>query len=262
MGGTRMAIYALLLLVFLVAADWAIHRPGDAAAEDANLVYCLAPAHLGGLVNAAETLGLVSPSPSPGTVRAAGRELTLARWRVVDSGDFRRACDAYAAAGIPASAQSNWSADSLEPLLDILLPVIAGALLTMAADDIKQAADRRWAQADELRADWRELENAMVSWVTEARKNQGIPGTSDVDAKRRLFAATLRKIRSQHRRSSNIKKLSDDFDNLGGPVALTAGWDDPDRRAQQITDSLSSIRTLLEQVASALERGLWPSRRK
>jgi hypothetical protein len=257
-----MAIYALLLLVFLVVADWAIHRPGDAAAQDADLVYCLAPAHLGGLVNAGETLDLVSAGPSPGTVRVAGRELTLARWRVVDSGDFNRVCDAYAAAGAPASASSDGSAGSLEPLLDILLPVIAGALLTMAADDIKQVADRRWEQADELRADWREFENAMVSWVAEARKNEGIPGTGDVDAKRRIFAATLRKIRSQHRRSSNIRTLSDDFDNLGGPVALAAGWDDPNGRAQEITDSLSSIRTLLEQVAGALERGLWPSWRK
>lgn len=261
-----MAVYALFLLVLLVMADWAIHRPSDATAEDAALVYCLAPAHVGSLVNAAEALGVASADPSPGTVRYAGRELPVARWRAVDPVDFRRACDADAVAGLPANALASASPDgaagSLEPLLDILLPVIAGALLTMAADDIKQAADRRWVQADELRADWRDFEEALRSWVAQARKNEGIPPTGDLEVRRRLLEATLRKIRSQHRKSSNISKLSGDINKLGWSAALIKGWDNPDGRAQEIEGSLSSTRTLLEHVASVLERGPWPSWRK
>jgi hypothetical protein len=263
MGGMRVAIYALLLLmVLLVVAGSAIYRPSDAPAEDADLVYCLAPGHVKGLVNAAEALGLVTPGPSLGTLRSAGQELSLARWQVVDHSDFRRACDAYAAADDSAGTPSAQAASGLEPLLVILLPVLAAALLAMLAGDIKQAGDRRWVQADELRADWREFEDAVDWWVAQARKNEGIPETGDVEAKRRLFAATLRKVRSQHRRSTNIRKLSDDFDGLGGSAALAHGWDDPEGRAREITGSLASIRALLEQVASALERGVWPSWRK
>lgn len=257
-----MAIYALLLLVFLVVADWTIHRSGnDAAAEDASVVYCLAPTHLDGLVNAAASLGLATAGATPGTLRVDGRQLTLARWRAADGGDFRRACDAYATTGLPAGAESGGpdaSAAGLQPLLDILLPVIAGALLTMAADDLKQAADRRWAQGDELRADWRGFEDAVDSWMAEAAENRGLPDTSDIESKQRTLEATLRKIQSQHRGSSNIRELCDSYKKLGASLSLTDGWDDPQGKAQMITGSISSFRALLERVAGALERRIWP----
>jgi hypothetical protein len=259
-----MAVYALLLLVFLAFADWGFQRHGNAATEDADLVYCLAPAHLDGLVNAAVSLGLAGAGSDPGAVRAGGQTLPLAEWRAADGADFRRACDAYATVSMPARPQDAQST-GVQAVLAILLPVIAGALLTMAADDFKQAADRRWAQADELRTDWMAFESAVRSYVRARRSTLtgGRPSVDDLGAKRRTLAATLRKIHAQHRKSPTIGTLHDNLAGELGP-SIADGWDGKDTaevstRAKQITDCLDTFRSSLEKVAGALERRIWLS---
>ena len=56
MGGARAVVYLLLLLGLLVPAYWGIFRTSSTTAQDANLVYCLDPAHQDGLVTAAVSL--------------------------------------------------------------------------------------------------------------------------------------------------------------------------------------------------------------
>jgi hypothetical protein len=150
-------------------------------------------------------------------------------------------------------------------VLAILLPVIAGALLTMAADDIKQASNRRFEQADELRADFRAFETAVQLYVQARRNplNVGAPSLDGLDEKRRTLMATLRKIRSQHRKWPTIVILQDYLAGGLGP-SIANGWDGEDAaggsaRAKQITDCLGTFRSSLERVAGALERRIWLS---
>lgn len=254
-----MAIYALLLLVFLALVEWGFQASDNAAGQDANLVYCLAPAHLDGLANAAASLGLVGAGSSPAAMHVGGHTFSLGEWHTSDSADFKRACDAYAMASMPAQASAEQST-GLQAVLDILLPVIAGALLTMAADDFRQASDRRWAEADELRTDWEAFESAVQSYVREWQRvlAESRPASSDLDAKRTALAATLRKIHSHHRKSPTIRTLQNKLaDGLGPSIA--DGWNGKDARAKQITDCLGTFGSSLEKVAAALERRIWLS---
>src|SRR5580693_3801378 len=194
MGGARMAVYALLLLVGLAGADFAFLLPQDAAAKDASVVYCLLPASRDSLVSAAVSLDLVRPGSAPGALLAGGQRLTLPQWRRWDDAAFQRACDALTATALPAPPGGQASGPST--LVAILLPVIAGALLTMAADDFRQASERRFAQADELRADWAEFAAAVRSYVPrqEDPGDEGIPPSAEIDEKRRKVAAGLRRV--------------------------------------------------------------------
>lgn len=254
-----MAVYALLLLFFLAVAEWAFHTSDDTATRDANLVYCLAPARLDGLVNAAVSLGLADAGSSPAAMHVRKRNLPLAQWHAADEADFDRACDAYAAAARPAPAAQG---TGIQSVLDILLPVIAGALLTLAADDVRREGDRRWAEADELRAAWVAFRAAAQSYVKERMKplTTSLPPTTELDARRGDLDAVLGKIRFQHRKSPTIRSLQDKLnDDLGR--SITANWDRKDSRAKHITNCLGTYGTSLEKVAGILERRIWLSRK-
>lgn len=259
-----MAFYALLLLVLLAVATWRFQTSGDAASQDADTVYCLAPAHMDGFVRAAVSLGLAEASSTPAAMYVHGRKLAFAKWRSADNADFQQACDAYATAGLPAQATGT-QATGIQAVLAILLPVIAGALLTMAADDFKQASDRRWVQADELRNDWRAFEATVRSYVAKRQMalTSGLPSPADLDAKRRILMATLRKIHSQHRRSPTIRILQNHLNGDLG-TSIVDDWDGGDAaqiraRVTQITDCLSTSGSWLEKIAGALERRVWLS---
>jgi hypothetical protein len=264
MGGARLAIYALLLLVLAAVAAWRFQASGEAASQDADTVYCLAPAHLDGFVRAAVSLGLAEAKSTPATMYIHGHKLTFSQWRAADNGDFEQACDAYATAGLPASAAAS-PATGIGAVLGVLLPVIAGALLTMAADDFKQDSDRRWVQAGELRNDWQAFDAAVRSYLAARQQPLagGLPSSADLDAKRRILVATLLKIHSQHRRSPTIGNLQK---NLSGDLgtSIVDNWDDGDTtkiraRATKITDCLSECESSLEKVAGALEHRVWLS---
>lgn len=260
-----MAVYALLLLAALVLVDWRFEASGSGA-QDADTVYCLAPGHLGGFVTAATNLGLIGSSSNSVTIHAGGRTMPMASWRASDGADFERACDAYAAAGMTTEAPAVPGAGA-QDVLTVLLPVLAGALLTMAADDFKQASDRRWAQADELRADWQTFQAAVLSYTGRRQRalSPGIPSPNDVDTARRTLAATLRKIHSQNRRSPTIRILQNHLAADLGPV-IAEGWDSGDatvirNRANQITDYLNTFGSSLDELAGKLERRVWLSSR-
>ena len=265
MGGGRMAVYALLLLAALVLVDWKFQAAGS---QDADIVYCLQPAHQGSLVNAAVSLGLAGPGSTASQMRVGGRRLTLAGWRTADSDEFQRACDALAATAMP--AQPGDTGTGTAAILSILLPVIAGSLLTLAADDIKQASDRRWVQADELRAGWKAFVQAVTSYgEDQVKRLDGIPKSAQVDESRQNLVATLRKIHSQHQRSPTIRALKDRLE-VGGDLGsgITEGWEPGDDeasekkrsgRAEQIKGNLDQAESSLLKVAGALERRVWLS---
>lgn len=260
----RMAFYAVLLVVLLALAAWRLGASGEDASQDADTVYCLAPAHLDGFVRAAVSLGLAEAKSTPTAVYVHGKALTVAQWRSVDNADFQQTCDAYATGGLPSQATAA-QATGFQAVLAVLLPVIAGALLTMAADDFKQASDRRWVRAGELRDDWGAFDAAARSYVAKRQMvlASGLPSPADLDAKRRILVATLRKIQSQYRRSPRIRTLQNDLNGVLG-ASVVDDWDGGSAgqlraRATQITGCLSASGSSLEKIAGALERRIWLS---
>jgi hypothetical protein len=263
-----MAVYVLLLLVFLAIADWSLHRSNSMSAQDTELVYCLAPAHLGGLVNAAEALDLAGQGSTQSVLLIGSDRLSIQQWHSADDADFLRACDAYSAANMSAPPAAEPAENALQTVADVLLPVIAGALLTMAADDFKQAADRRWTQASELRAAWQEFEQAAIAFAELCARAlpDGLPSVGDVDDKRRKLQATVQKLRVQYHGRSKIRVLQRplELDPLG--PSMRGGWDTDHamkrKRAQLIKERLDTYGASVEDVASTLERKIWlPSKR-
>ena len=60
MGTARTILYALFFLVIVVLVGMEYIQPGNPTSDDADLVYCLAPAHLDG----AERGGGPRPRPA------------------------------------------------------------------------------------------------------------------------------------------------------------------------------------------------------
>lgn len=258
-----MAVYAFLLLVILVVVSGNFLGSAGTSGRDASLVYCLAPGHAGGLVNAAVALRLADQGSTAAGVLIDGRRLSLDQWRAADAAGFQRSCGAFAAANMPGQPAQAGSAGELATVAGVLLPVVAGALLTMAADDFKQAADRRWAQADELRADWRAYQTTVRRFVADCTSplRAGLPATGDLAEKRRKLQQTLRKIRAGHRFFSAAAVLADSLDRGVLGSSLEAGWDTGNaakaERAREVDACLAAYGEGLEQAATALARKIW-----
>ena len=261
MGGARAAVYALLVLVLAVLVDLGIHATEDTSVQDADIVYCTAPSHLGGLVSAAVSLGLTMPGSTPAAMLAGTRRLPISRWRTADPADFKQACDAYAAANMPAQPAAAERGSPFGAVLDILLPVVAGALLALAADDVKRAGDRRWVLADELRSDWRIFDDAARSYAVRCMQGQGRPPHDDLDAARRALLTTVRKIRGQYRGLAGLEDAQKALLNDPLGPSLKDGWDIDDpgksKRNVRVTESLDSFGSLLGNAGDTLARRIW-----
>jgi len=270
MAGSRTALFALLVLVVIVLADWLFQASSENATPDASLVYCLAPAHRAGLVDAAVSLGFVGVGSTPAAVRVANSAITLDTWRARDDADFQRACDAYAPPSV-GSAGSSAESGPIGGLFNILLPVAVGALLAFAFDEFKQGSDRRWAQADALRDSWAAFRGVIETYLADRQKLRpdGVPAQSDIDARRRDLTGQLRAIQSQYRRSPTLATLKSELlGELGD--GISTGWvpgitpeDFTERkgRADVLTKALNDFESSVQRVAGELERGIWlPSR--
>jgi hypothetical protein len=270
MAGSRTALFALLVLVVIVLADWLFQTSSESATPHADLVYCLAPAHQAGLVDAAVSLGFVGGGSTPAAMRVADSAITLGTWRARDDADFQQACDAYAAPSV-GSAGSSPESGPIGSLFNILLPVAVGALLAFAFDEFKQGSDRRWAQADALRDSWAAFRGVIETYLTERQRMppDGVPAQSDIDAHRRDLADKLRTIQSQYRRSPALATLKGELSGELGD-GIGTGWvpgitqdDFTDRkgRADGLTKKLNDFDSSLQRVAGKLERGIWLSSR-
>ena len=268
MAGSRTALFALLILGLFALVDWLSQSTTDSLAHDADVVYCLAPAHQAGLVNAAVSLGLAGTRSSPSAMRVSRSAISLDTWRSRDDADFERACDAYAAPAFT-SAGSADQGSGIGALLNVLLPVAAGALFALAIDEIKQGSDRRWAQADALRESWSAFRGMLETYVKERQQlpPDGVPAQSEIDALRRDLITRLRAIHSQHRKSRTVAWLKSQLAAELG-TSITTGWaagESQDmfrkrrERAAEITGTLENFDSLLQKVAEKLERRIWLS---
>lgn len=272
MGGARIAVFAVLLVLIVAAAGWEFQHASEDSARDAHLVYCLAPAHVDGLVSAAESLGLARPGPGQGTLIAAGRELSPGQWRAADDAGFQRACDAYAAANMPAQPSPGGPDAGDQGVVGILLPVVVGALLTLAVEDFREEGDRRWALADELRTNWQLFDEAARSFADKCAGDGGMPSSADLDARRRALLDTVRKVRERHGDIGGADTLRDALlDGDLGEQSLRVGWnvggDGKSRRRDEVTGSLRAGGERVAGVAEALGRKtlglrIWRRRRR
>jgi hypothetical protein len=266
MGGGRLAAYGLALAA-LVATAWVILLSSHAASRDASTVYCLLPEHRGDLVRAAVSLSVAAPGSTTGDVRTGGRHLTLDRWRAADGADFQRACGALASAQSAGTGSSGGTSEA-SAILGVLLPVIAGALLTMLAGDFRQASDRRWSQADELRTSWQALAAVITAYAEERRTAHagGVQPPTEVNDRRREFLANLRKVNARHRGSPTINDLRTELTSgsLGPGFADSWGGSTPEERssyAEKVKRDVAAAGESAEAVAQALGRQVWLSSR-
>jgi hypothetical protein len=269
MVGWRTALFALLVLAVIVLADWRFQTSSENTASNADLVYCLAPDHHVGLVDAAESLGFASGGSTPAAMHVPGSTITLSTWRADDDAKFNQACAAYAASSVESadSADSTDGGGPIGSLFNILLPVAVGALLAFAFDEFKQGSDRRWEQADALRDSWAAYRALVETYLAKRQEwpVAGLPAQGDIDARRGDLADKLRTIQSQYRRSRTLATLKRDLSGaLGDGIdtgwasgSTTVNFTERKSRADALTGTLDNFDSSLQRVAVKLSRGIW-----
>jgi hypothetical protein len=264
-----------VLIALLAAAELLFqYFAGADGDQDADTVYCLAPAHQAGLVNAAADLDLIASDSTTAKVHVDGSVISLPRWKARHPSDFQQACDAYAAPAFSSSGSSSSGSNGIGALLNILLPVAVGALITLMIDARKEDSTRRWAQADALRESWRDY-RAVLDAYLQAKPQlnpAALPEDDAIDPPRRDLARKLRFLHLQHRRSKAITELTDELGPAGQfGLGFTDGWpagNTPEilltrrRRAEELRKALETFDTGIETVSERLERRAWSLRRQ
>jgi hypothetical protein len=264
--GSRVGLAAVFLAVAVVLVGWDFLQPGTMSQQDEDHVYCLAPAHLDGLVSAAVSLGLAGQGQDPEKVVVGGRTLSVTQWRSEHPAAFERACSAYAAASVPAQPASSASANEIQQVLASLLSVIGGAMLAIFATDVKDAADRRRRYAAELRTNWDAFRATANYFVTEAMQPGGsLPATGELEVKRLALAASLQNASRGRRKllvgkprvSPQASKVLGDLTGMLG-AGMGYGWGalgtEDGERGRQLKDLLRTDGELIEKVVAGLER--------
>ncbi|UIX34839.1 hypothetical protein [Streptomyces sp. GQFP] len=196
---------ALLLLAAGAGPAFAVSA-GDANSpeRDAQLVYCLAPAHRTDLRTAAVRLGLLK----------ADADVTPEQWAKDHGDDFGRACAALMAAesdspGTAAQAKEadkdGWLMTALKQLPLLLL----GALLTLGG----QSYERGSAERRSLRLELRTTENAYRDAVREYLDTYGVSYAradhSPVRSAREALTAALSRVPGPAARLAAAERIAD-----------------------------------------------------
>jgi hypothetical protein len=276
--GARAGLAAVFLAIAGALVGWYFLQPGTMSPQDdEDHVYCLAPAHLDGLVSAAVSLGLTGQARDPELAGQAGdpekvvvggRTLTVTQWRSERHADFERACTAYAAASVPAQpAASSAAANEIQQVLASLLSVIGGAMLAIFATDVKDAADRRRRHATELRTTWDAFRAAADDFVTTAMQPGGsLPATGELDVKRPALVTSLQNASRGRRRLlvAGKRQVSPEADQVLGELTgmlgagIGYGWGAPGtqdaERGRRLKDLLKTDGDLIAKVVAGLER--------
>jgi hypothetical protein len=257
----RSRLRALVLWPVLLCAGLLLVGCGDAARKDAALVHCLSPAQQRPLVDAAVALGLAQQGPEPAPLRVGGRDLTVPQWRTERRPDFDRACKALTTTVIPPNPSG------LQAMLNVLLPVIAGAVLTLLTTTWRDETSRGRLLADDLRSAATgfagAVEEYLGGWTDPGAT--GRPSGQDVRDRRAELAARLRTVCVLHSRWKAPRRLQRELTGNQLGDALVQGWttirdDERSRRAAALHDELSWMDTTISQVAHALERPWRPHR--
>jgi hypothetical protein len=226
---------ALLLLSATASAD---------PADDARVVYCLAPAHRADLINAAQSLGIAVPTDPA----------RLPAWHASAPDDFDRACQALYTAQGPQATDSGGVFSTLLPFLTGLF----GALLTFLAAFWWNIVNRGTALGEELRTAIDAFHQAGAAYLAGGGAEE-----DPLRAARRVLVDKLARLTAEHRRWTTLRTLYDSV-NTGelSKAKLGVDWDEQSQAQRDLRArlgvSLDGVRDTGEQVATALRRPLRP----
>ncbi|GAA2610450.1 hypothetical protein SMC26_24570 [Actinomadura fulvescens] len=229
--------------------------------KDAQVVYCLAREQRPRLVEAAASLGVAAPGSGPDRVSVSGRDMDLDAWRKAQPKAFERACAAlYAASKENASGGGSPGGLNWVALLTVLLPVAAGAGLTVLTTDWRSARDVGRLRGDALRRATQAHVQAVSDFVRASGAQGGgaRPSGEAVTRTRGELDAQLRQIEVLRRRWSAPGRLRSRLADEPLGDALTAGWaglkdGEHKARADAVGAALRSVQDGAENVARALE---------
>ncbi|MGP4020769.1 hypothetical protein [Saccharopolyspora sp. 5N708] len=276
---------ALVLWPVLVCAAFSLAGCADSARRDATTVYCLATAQQRALVDAAVALGLAqrgpaaaapqptepdtappqATEPDPKLLRVTEpdrrqRDLTVPQWRTERPRDFDRACKAISTIAIPPNP------NGLQAVWNVLLPVLAGAVLTLLTTTWRDETSRGRLLADDLRsaaaAFTKAVEEYLSGWTDPSAP--GRPADKDVRDRRAELDARLRTVCVLHSRWRAPRRLRRQLTGNRFGDEIVQGWttnrDEQTQRAATLRTELSQLDTAINQVAHALERPWRPHR--
>lgn len=244
-----------LLVSFACLGAVSPRLTGTAYADDADAraVYCLAPAHRADLVAAAVTLGLAESAPNGDRLRVDGPARTPEQWRHRRPADFDRACDALIDAArlvTPDRPDSGWTA-----IWQVLLPVTAGALLTVLTSEWRGARDRGRDRAARLRtvcADFTRTARSYLDGWSETTVG-GQPPDEPLRVCRTALFDRLRRTSIRHHRWLFAEQLATDLRT--GPLGthMTTGWTGLHEQSARATRA-ETVRTRLDRLTADVER--------
>jgi len=231
--------------------------------KDARVVYCLSQAHRAELAGAAVSLGLAGTGSISDRIVVSGRETDLESWRRARATDFDRACTALYTASRQNGGEKGGGGLGIAAILMILLPVAAGAGLTVLTTDWRSARDQGRLRADALRKASQAYVQAASQFVRAAGEAGPRPGDEPVVRAQGDLDALLRQAEVLRPRWSAVGRLRDRLADEPLGSALTAGWaglkaEERGARVTRIDAALDAVRDDCERVADALER---PGRR-
>ncbi|MFG2000878.1 hypothetical protein ACGFNU_17205 [Spirillospora sp. NPDC048911] len=224
--------------------------------KDAQVVFCLASDQRPRLADAATALGVASAGTARDRVSVSGRDMDLDAWRKAEPKAFDRVCSAlYAASKESAPGASgglNWVA-----LLTILLPVAAGAGLTVLTTDWRSARDVGRLRGDALRRATQAYVQAVSGYVG-AQGGGARPPAEAVTRTGGELDAQLRQVEVLRRRWAAPGRLRAALADEPLGDSLTEGWpglkaDEREARVHAVNAALRSIQDGAENVARALE---------
>jgi len=260
MTRTLAGLVVLLVAGLALATGSSAQAAGtDGSLEDAQQVFCLAPAQRAQVVQAAVALGLAQPGRAADEVRVGGQDVTLETWRDAHRDQFDRTCAALFAAG-PGNVQAPGDGgDRIDSVLSVLLPVLAGSLLTLLTTAWRDSISTRRLQGDALRSAAQFFAEAsrdyFRGWLEPAGPR---PSEAQIRTSRSDLAARLRTAAALHRRWSRPRIVRDRL--VEGPLGddMSRDWSDPtvdaQRRVGELEARLEELLSDVDEIADALSR--------
>ncbi|WP_126931306.1 hypothetical protein [Streptomyces sp. NP10] len=252
-----------------------LQGPQAVALSDSESVFCQAKSNRQSLVDAGISIGVLSSASSVDSLRVpkaadfSGAD-ALSAWAKSRTGDFKKTCQAL----IGAAALGQGNSPKKESRFDFftwLLPIVAGALLTMIAAEAQAGRSRKLSGADELRlaaATFRDATNRYVTGWAESLGG-GRPSTVDIGQSRLNLVSSLRKasLRGTWPFADQLVSLLEG-DMYGADIGK--GWTgtqtDTRLKAEAVRSHLTRLEADVEQVArccaSAVPLWMRPSRKK
>lgn len=254
----------LILLGLLFPAACGI--VGNDTERDARLTYCLSPDQRSALIDTAAVLGLADRGDGPDRLVVAGGETTLEAWRKSRPDDFDRSCEALTESARIRSGPP--AGDELNSTLNVLLPVVIGAILAWLTGEWRAKAVTARLEADTLRSAARGYANVCNAYIRDwtGPAGQGRPDAEPVRARRDDLDAQLRRAGVLHPRWRAPKALRGSLTELTRHTlredladTLPRGWvdltaDERQHYALVLRSELDQFDASAEQVAEALER--------